>query len=151
MAQQCKALFYLYTTHYEKITRCPLNNLFRGQHNCSPQLYSASPQLYSASPQLYSSWTNCRREIKSFPNRVSFTLEYMRLMLNLSCSQNCWWDPQTGIRGKIKLFPESCLLLLSADIALNITARMIAHKVPVFRAEIPKLQTLLRCADKNDA
>jgi hypothetical protein len=37
--------------HFGKITSCPLNNLFRGQLGCSPQLYSASPQLYS-------SWTN---------------------------------------------------------------------------------------------
>jgi hypothetical protein len=33
--------FHSPTTHYGKITCCPLNKLFRGQHNCTPQFYSS--------------------------------------------------------------------------------------------------------------
>ncbi len=45
-----------------------------------------------------------------------YYIQMDEINLNLSCSQNCFWDPRTGITGKIKLFSKPYLFLVSMEI-----------------------------------
>jgi hypothetical protein len=43
---------------------------------------------------------------KVVPQMALYDSQMYEINLNLSRSQNCSWDPRTGITGKIKSFPD---------------------------------------------
>ena len=98
----------------------------KGTHEAQSEVVHASPKvsgterLYVSSAsgngttlftgeQLYLSSTQLWKQNKVVPKTGTFHARIHEINVNLSCSQNCSWDPRTGITGKIKLFPEPCL------------------------------------------